>query len=247
MHIRMKSANAIAIRIRQKNTSERKRKERFIVLTTSNKKEIVYKWAWFKTQVKMKGKGKTSYCFLEVFNLYYVFWRCSCTNNFNICFIHIVFNLLPLISSLSIRLIDMPLEAHVTNLTSICSRFSADQLAAPQTFGVSFTDQLAAPQTFGVSFTDQLAAPQPFGVSFTDQLAATQTFGVSFTDQLAAPHTFGVSFTDLLFTHVGLAYMFLCIREILFPTVCLFILEDEIKQWQWFLKLKQVGDIFHVS
>ena len=205
MHIRMKSANAIAIRIRQKNTSERKRKERFIVLTTSNKKEIVYKWAWFKTQVKMKGKGKTSYCFLEVFNLYYVFWRCSCTNNFNICFIHIVFNLLPLISSLSIRLIDMPLEAHVTNLTSICSRFSADQLAAPQTFGVSFTDQLAA------------------------------------------PHTFGVSFTDLLFTHVGLAYMFLCIREILFPTVCLFILEDEIKQWQWFLKLKQVGDIFHVS
>jgi hypothetical protein len=39
-----------------------------------------------------------------------------------------------------------------------------------------------------------------------------------------------VSFTDLLFTHVGLAYMFLCIREILFPTVCLFILEDEIKQ-----------------
>jgi hypothetical protein len=82
----------------------------------------------------------------------------------------------------------MPLEEHVTNLTSICIRFSADQLAAPQTFGVSFTDQLAA------------------------------------------PHTFGVSFTDLLFTHVGLAYMFLCIREILFPTVCLFILEDEIKQ-----------------
>lgn len=202
----MKSANAIAIRIRQKNTSERKRKERFIVLTTSNKKDIVYKWAWFKTQVKMKGKGKTSYCFLEVFNLYYVFWRCSCTNNFNICFIHIAFNLLPLISSLSTWLIDMPLEAHVTNLTSICSRFSA-------------ADQLAAPQTFGVSFTDQLTAPQ----------------------------TYSVSFTDLLFTHVGLAYMFLCIREILFPTVCLFILEDEIKQWQWFLKLKQVGDIFHVS
>jgi hypothetical protein len=83
----------------------------------------------------------------------------------------------------------MPLEAHVTNLTSICSRFSA-------------ADQLAAPQTFGVSFTDQLTAPQ----------------------------TYSVSFTDLLFTHVGLAYMFLCIREILFPTVCLFILEDEIKQ-----------------
>ena len=65
---------------------------------------------------------------------------CTCTNNFNICFISIVCNLLPLISFLSIRITDISFETHITSLISICCRFSADQLAAPQTFGVSFID-----------------------------------------------------------------------------------------------------------